>query len=101
MVNANFPQLKALGYDPFHPIINAGSFLESNVAVCILLQHGWFAAEEEFSKKTMIDRDQVLKLRSGARPLSLREIGRQLGCSYETVRRLIAGVSVRKYQRLK
>jgi hypothetical protein len=100
IMNVRFPELKALGYDPYHPIVTSGSFLDTDVAICLLLQHAWCAAEEEFSNETMIDREQVLKLRSGATPLSLREIGKQLGCSYETVRRLIAAAPIRKYQRL-
>ena len=99
-LSANFSELKALGYDPYHAVLKRGSSLGLNVAAGFLLQRAWYEAEAQFDKDTTIDRALAISLREGNKLLSLREIGPILGCSYETVRRHIAEEPKRKYQRL-
>lgn len=100
--SATFPGLKARGYDPYHPVVQNGNFLDSDVVIDLLRQRAWFEAESQFSVGTTLpDRKLMRERRKGPKPLSFREIGKEFGCSHETVRRMISDAPDRKYQKLK
>jgi DNA-directed RNA polymerase specialized sigma24 family protein len=96
-----FTPAKSMHFQLGGHIVTDHTFREAEIAASLMRQQAWFEAENHFSIATTIDRDEVMKLREGPNPLTLREIGKRFGCSYETVRRLISTASTRKYQKLK
>ena len=84
----SFPTLDGKKHDPAHPIVRDFPLIESAVAAGFLRERAWVEAEAQQRKRTVIDRQKVLRLR--AKKLSLDMIAAKFGCSHDTIAKIIA-----------